>query len=94
MILMSRPLRIRFPAAVYHVMNRGVAGQPILLFQIDGVLTIHVEKKKGRLAHCALFLKLSNIGQQLTCIRRIVRITRYLQPKFSSSTGGIAFDVS
>ena len=27
MILMSRPLRIQFPAAVYHVMNRGVARQ-------------------------------------------------------------------
>ena len=25
---MSRPLRIQFPAAVYHVMNRGAARQP------------------------------------------------------------------
>ena len=25
---MSRPLRIQFPGAVYHVMNRGAARQP------------------------------------------------------------------
>jgi hypothetical protein len=27
---MSRPLRIEFPGATYHVMNRGLAAQPIL----------------------------------------------------------------
>lgn len=32
---MARPLRIEYPDAVYHVMNRGAARQPIFLTQAD-----------------------------------------------------------
>jgi hypothetical protein len=32
---MARPLRIQYPGAVYHVMNRGRAGQPAFLGEAD-----------------------------------------------------------
>ena len=32
---MARPLRVEYPDAVYHVMNRGAARQPIFLTQAD-----------------------------------------------------------
>ncbi len=32
---MSRPLRIQFPGAIYHVMNRGIARQKIFIETVD-----------------------------------------------------------
>ena len=32
---MSRPLRIEYPSAYYHVMNRGMAGQSVFLSDAD-----------------------------------------------------------
>lgn len=34
---MSRPLRIQFPGAIYHVMNRGIAHQKIFIDTVDYV---------------------------------------------------------
>jgi hypothetical protein len=45
---MSRPLRIQFSGAVYHVMNRGAARQPTYL-ERDAILEEPAEKKKGLL---------------------------------------------
>jgi putative transposase len=57
---MSRPLRIQFPGATYHVMNRGLAAQPIFKTDADratfleGLGEVHVRWGLQIFAYCLL----------------------------------------
>ena len=46
---MPRPLRIEYPGAVYHVMNRGLARQPVFRDPTDFETFLQVLKKGSNL---------------------------------------------
>ena len=63
---MSRPLRIQFPAAVYHVTNRGAARQPT--FADDKGYQVFLDTVAG--AHRLWMLKFSLLfdGERLSSL--------------------------
>ncbi len=56
---MSRPLRIQFPAAVYHVINRGAARQPTFVDDEDSQAFLDTLVEAHRLWQIEIF------GQEL-----------------------------
>lgn len=57
---MSRPLRIEFPGATYHVMNRGLASHPIFLTEpdrvtfLEGLTEVHARWRLRIFAYCLM----------------------------------------
>ena len=60
---MSRPLRIQFPAAVYHVINRGSARQPTFVDDEDSQAFLDTLAEARRLWQIEIFAYCLSLGE-------------------------------